>query len=60
LPRIIKLPLDIVINSFLLIIVYRSFIKSSQLSAKIYQITNNKKSRKILKSQVNSEGANNG
>ncbi|MCL8210217.1 folate family ECF transporter S component [Spiroplasma attinicola] len=59
LPRIIKLPLDIVINSFLLIIVYRSFIKSSQLSAKIYQITNNKKSRKILKSQVNSEGANN-
>lgn len=56
LPRIIKLPLDITVNSFLLIIVYRSFIKSARLSPKIYQVTNNKKSKKILKSQVNSEG----
>lgn len=58
LPRMIKLPLEIVINSFLLIIIYPSFIKNARLSFKIYQITNNKKSKKILKSQVNSEGAN--
>lgn len=50
LPRIIKFPLDVIINSFLLIIIYRIFINSNRLSSKIYQITNNKKSKKILKS----------
>lgn len=59
LPRIIKFPLDVTVNSFLLIIVYRSFIRSARLNSKIYQIRNNRKSKKILKPQVNSEGANN-
>ncbi|MDQ7983004.1 MAG: folate family ECF transporter S component [Spiroplasma sp.] len=59
LPRIIKFPLEVAINSFLLIIVYRVFINSVRLNPKIYQITKNKKQKKLLKPHlVNGEGAN--
>lgn len=40
LPRIIKYPLDVVVNGGLLILVYRVFIKSVNLNTKIYQPKN--------------------
>lgn len=48
LPRIIKYPLDVMINGFLLVFIYKIFVNSANLNAKIYQPKiKNKKHKKL-------------